>query len=66
MDERWELESTDNELKFFFDRKLIIHLYKFNNIWHTSVLGHDKMYQDRNLSDAIKNAEAAAIECGWM
>ena len=61
MHERWELESTDNELKFFFDKKLIIHLYKFKNIWHTSVLGHEKIYQDKNLSDAIKNAEAAAI-----
>lgn len=66
MDERWKLESTDNELKFFFDEKLVIHLYRSQGIWHTSVLGHDKIFKDKNLSDAIQSAKAGALECGWI
>ena len=66
MDERWKLESTDNELKFFFDDKLIIHLYNFEGTWYTSVLGYDKIFKDKNLSDAIQSAKAGALECGWI
>jgi hypothetical protein len=66
MDERWKLESTDTELRFFFDESLVIHLFKFNQKWQISVLGHDKSYESENLSEAIKIAEAAASECGWI
>jgi|ETNvirenome_2_60_1030617.scaffolds.fasta_scaffold15422_5 hypothetical protein len=66
MEERWKLESSDNELKFFFDETLVIHLYKTNRLWYTNVLGRDKIYCYRNLSEAIKNAELGAKECGWI
>jgi hypothetical protein len=66
MEERWRLEDSDNELKFFFDDKLIIHLYNFQGLWHTSVLGCNQIFKDKNLSDAIQTAKATAIEHGWL
>ena len=66
MEERWRLEDSDNELKFFFDDKLIIHLFKYDDIWNISVLGQEKIYQKKNLIDAIQTAKKAAEECGWI
>ena len=66
MEERWRLEDSDNEIKFFFDDKLIIHLFKYNEIWNISVLGQEKIYQSENLIDAIQTAKKAAEECGWI
>ena len=66
MEERWRLEDSDNELKFFFDDKLIIHLFKYDEIWNISVLGQEKIYQKKNLIDAIQTAKKAAEECGWI
>ena len=66
MEERWRLEDSDNELKFFFDDKLIIHLFKYDEIWNISVLGQEKIYQSENLIDAIQTAKKAAEECGWI
>ena len=66
MEERWRLEDSDNELKFFFDDKLIIHLFKYNGSWNISVLGQEKIYQNQTLTDAIQTAKKAALECGWI
>ena len=66
MEERWRLEDSDNEIKFFFDDKLIIHLFKYDDIWNISVLGQEKIYQKKNLIDAIQTAKKAAEECGWI
>ena len=66
MEERWRLEDSDNELKFFFDDKLIIHLFKYDEIWNISVLGQEKIYQKKNLIDAIQTAKKAAEECGGI
>ena len=66
MEERWRLEDSDNEIKFFFDDKLIIHLFKYDEIWNISVLGQEKIYQKKNLIDAIQTAKKAAEECGWI
>ena len=66
MEERWKLKSSDNELKFFFDDKLIIHLYEVNQLWYSNILGRDEIYCHTNLSEAIKDAETGAKECGWI
>ena len=66
MEERWRLEDSDNELKFFFDDKLIIHLFKYKGSWNISVLGQEKIYQSQTLTDAIQTAKQAALECGWI
>ena len=66
MDERWRLENSDNELKFFFDDKLIIHLFNYNGSWNISVLGQEKIYQSKSLTGAIQTAKKAALECGWI
>jgi len=66
MDERWRLENSDNELKFFFDDKLVIHLFQHNSIWSVNVLGYQKIHKCHNLSDAIQTAENVASQCGWL
>ena len=66
MEERWRLEDSDNELKFFFDDKLIIHLFKHDGSWNISVLGQEKIYQNKSLKGAIQTAKQAALECGWI
>lgn len=66
MEERWRLEDSDNELKFFFDDKLIIHLFKYNGIWNINVLGQERIYKRKTLSEAIEAAKEAASECGWL
>lgn len=66
MEERWKLVSSDDELKFFFDDKLVIHLFKSDNKWFTNVLGRNEVNSHKDLSHAIKDAERGAIECGWI
>jgi hypothetical protein len=66
MIERWRLESSDNELKFFFDDTLAIHLFKFNETWSVNFLGQQKTYQCRDLGTALETAKIAATECGWI
>lgn len=66
MKQRWRLEESDNEYKFFFDDKLVIHLFQYNSIWNVNVLGYEKIHKCNNLSDAIHTAENVAIQCGWL
>jgi len=66
MTERWRLEESDNELKFFFDDTLVIHLFKFKETWSVNVLGQQKTHKCGDLSSALKTAKIVAAECGWI
>lgn len=60
----WIIDN--NNFRYFNqDGSMIVHIFKSEGVWRGYVLGYDKTFKHKRLTEVLDKVAIALKECGW-